>query len=108
MQVIAAAFIGSFAGSAAAHSIFATGPRSWYWLPPLVLGAVSYALAGMSPPAGIDIADPRGPFIGLVRPLPLDYASAGVAGAVMGHWMSRRWQKEREATANTAREQPAA
>jgi hypothetical protein len=39
----------------------------------------------------------RGPFAGLVRPLPLDYASAGPAGAILGHWMSRKWQKEREA-----------
>ena len=109
IQVIAAVFVGSFAGSAIAHSVFSTGPRSWYWLPPLALAAVSYAVAAISPPTGIDIADPRGPFVGLVRPLPLDYASAGVAGAVMGHWMSRRWQKEREAVAaaNTAQGQSA-
>jgi hypothetical protein len=29
----------------------------------------------------------------LARALPLDYASAGPAGAILGYWMSRRWQR---------------
>jgi hypothetical protein len=27
----------------------------------------------------------------------LDYASLGTAGAILGHWMSRRWARELEA-----------
>jgi hypothetical protein len=47
----------------------------------------------------------RGPLVGgevggmlpqLGRPLPLDYAALGTAGAVMGYWTSRSWQHERE------------
>jgi hypothetical protein len=30
----------------------------------------------------------------LARALPLDWASAGPSGAILGYWMSRRWQRE--------------
>jgi hypothetical protein len=96
-QVLAAVFIASFAGSAISHTTFSTGPRSWYWLPPLVVGMAGYLIAYVTPPAGVATADLRGLTAALARPLPLDYASMGPAGAILGHWMSRRWQKEREA-----------
>ena len=32
----------------------------------------------------------------LSRPLPLDYASVGPAGALIGYWMSRRWHRTRQ------------
>jgi hypothetical protein len=94
-QVMAAIFIASFGGSAFAHTFFPTGPRSWYWLPPLLVGHVGFLMAWFFVPNGLFTADFRGPFAGLYRPLPLDYASMGPAGAIIGHWMSRRWQRER-------------
>lgn len=99
-HTLAAMFFASFAGSAAAHTLYHTGPRSWYWLPPLVLGTVAYLVASFSPPEGLAIANPTGYLAPLIRPLPLDYAGAGVAGAVAGHWMSRRWLKERKEAAD--------
>lgn len=96
-QVLAAVFIASFGGSAISHSTFSTGPRSWYWLPPLLVGMAGYLIAYVTPPAGVATANLSGLTAALARPLPLDYASMGPAGAILGHWMSRRWQKEREA-----------
>jgi hypothetical protein len=37
----------------------------------------------------------------LARPLPLDYAGSGVAGSIVGYWVSRRWQHEREVSTVT-------
>jgi hypothetical protein len=100
-QALAAVFIASFAGSAVAHTSFSTGPRSWYWLPPIALAFLAYLVCSFSPPEnGLTLANPRNHMlIPLVRPLPLDYASLGTAGAILGHWMSRRWQKDRLAMA---------
>jgi hypothetical protein len=96
-QVMGGIFIAAFAGSAVAHSFFPTGPRSWYWLPPLLVGLMGFLLAWLFAPTGLFTADFRGSFAGLYRPLPLDYASMGPAGAIIGHWMSRRWQRDRNA-----------
>ncbi|HEV8291182.1 MAG TPA: hypothetical protein VGP94_04645 [Tepidisphaeraceae bacterium] len=94
-QVMAAIFIGSWGASAFAHTFFPTGPRSWYWLPPLLVGLFGFLLAWLFSPTGLFTADFRGSFAGLYRPMPLDYASMGPAGAIIGHWMSRRWQRDR-------------
>ena len=96
-QVMGAIFIASWGGSAFAHTFIPTGPRSWYWLPPLLVGLLGFLLAWVFLPNGLFTADFRGSFAGLYRPMPLDYASMGPAGAIIGHWMSRRWQRERTA-----------
>jgi hypothetical protein len=38
----------------------------------------------------------------LARPLPLDYASAGPLGAILGYWTSRRWHMMREIESDIA------
>ena len=96
-QVMVAVLIAALAGSAVTHQIYSTGPRSAYWAPPLVIGLLGYLLSAVSPPRGVERVDFVGGFSALVRPMPLDWASAGVIGAIMGHWMSRRWQKEKRA-----------
>ena len=37
-----------------------------------------------------------GTLAALARPLPLDYASLGTAGALVGYWTSRQWQRAKE------------
>jgi hypothetical protein len=78
-----------------AHSLFPARPSIWFWSGPFVVAMIGYALAWFGP----------GPLIGgevggwlpqLARPLPLDYAALGTAGAIMGYWTSRSWQHERE------------
>ncbi|HEV8608357.1 MAG TPA: hypothetical protein VGQ99_23695 [Tepidisphaeraceae bacterium] len=101
-QAMAAIFIASFGGSAIAHTSMPTGPRSWYWLPPLLVGLFGFLLAYFITPQGLMTAEVRGAFAGLYRPMPLDYASMGPAGAIIGHWMSRRWQRDRDAAQSAA------
>jgi hypothetical protein len=104
-QVLAAVAIGSFAGSAAAHSIYPSAQRGWYWAAPLVVGIVGYLLAYMNP-KGMEDGALTSSLATLARPLPLDYASLGVAGAVVGHWMGRRWHRDREDAAAAATNKP--
>jgi hypothetical protein len=101
-QVMAAIFIASWGGAIVAHMSFGTGARGWYWLPPLLVGLFGYVLAWLFEPAGLAVADFRGVFAGLYRPMPLDYASMGPAGAIVGHWMSRRWQRDKESPVKLA------
>ena len=94
-QVLAAVFVGTFIASVAAHHLFPTRPSIWYWGSPLIVGLLGYVLAY----AGSDlwmIGVVGGYAPGLGRPTPLDYASAGTAGSVIGYWMSRRWQRQQD------------
>ena len=97
-QVLAAVFIGALVGPMISHLFFASGPRGWYWVAPLVVGMIGYAFAWANP-AGAEIGVLKGALGALARPLPLDYASAGTAGAIIGSWMSRRWARDREEAA---------
>jgi hypothetical protein len=95
-QVIAAIAISSFLGTLAAYYIVPTKPSYWYWSAPLLVGLIGYLLQSFGSSDGWQIGEVRGTFAALARPLPLDYAGAGVASSIIGYWMSRRWQHERE------------
>ena len=95
-QALLAVFMGAVAGAMAAHAFFAVQPSVWYWAGPLAVGVAGYVMAYFNsgvPPwqTGIIAISPA-------RALPLDYASAGPAGAILGYWMSRRWQRAAEET----------
>ena len=55
---------------------------------PLLTGVIGYALAAMGQVSNLNIGLPTGTVAALARPLPLDYASVGIAGAILGYWMS--------------------
>jgi len=91
-QVILAIGLGSFAGAFFPYSQHGARPSVWYWAAPLALGLFGYLAAWFSPPTGIELGRPGltgGFLVALARPLPLDYASAGTAGALLGYWMRR-------------------
>jgi hypothetical protein len=60
------------------------------------VGAIGYLLQYFGQAPGWQIGEIHGTFAGLARPLPLDYAGAGVASSIVSYWISRRWQHERE------------
>jgi hypothetical protein len=94
-QVVWSVALSAFLAALGAHSLFPSRPSSWYWVTPLIVGAIGYVLAwtgGNTLPGGAV----GGLAPALARPLPLDYASAGVAGAIYGYWTSRHWQHERD------------
>lgn len=86
-QVLIGVFIAGFVGSALAEYLFPTRRAgAFFWVGPLVVGLIGYLLAQMSA-TDYTLGVPQGGFAALARPLPLDYASAGVAGALLGYWV---------------------
>jgi len=94
-QVIWGVALAAFLAALGAHSLFPARPSAWFWITPLIVGVIGYLFAwsgGNHLPGGVV----GGLMPALARPLPLDYASAGVAGSLYGYWTSRRWQYERD------------
>jgi hypothetical protein len=93
-QCLASVGIASVAGSMLAYKYAPTRPSIWYWIGPLLAGVIGYALAALGQDANLNIGLPTGTFGALARPLPLDYASVGVAGAILGYWMTTKTEAE--------------
>ncbi|HZZ44151.1 MAG TPA: hypothetical protein VFE58_14535 [Tepidisphaeraceae bacterium] len=94
VQSLAAVFLAAMLATAAAHSAFPVEPSIYFWIGPGIVGIIGYAYASVSPGPWL-IGLPANP---LASPIPLDYAAAGTPGALLGYWMSRRWQRAREST----------
>jgi hypothetical protein len=90
-QVLAAVGFASYLAAMAAHHFVTAQPSIWFWSGPLFVGLIGYVLQFISPTDWI-IGDARGFFEPLARPMPLDYASLGIAGALLGYWTSGKWQ----------------
>jgi hypothetical protein len=86
-QCLASVGVASVVGSMLAYKYAPTRRSIFYWIGPLLAGIIGYALASLGQDANLIIGLPTGTFASLARPLPLDYASVGVAGAIMGYWM---------------------
>jgi hypothetical protein len=100
-QVLASVLISAMLASMGAHQFVATSPSIWFWSGPLAVALLGYVGTYFSP-SGWNIGVARGVFAPLARPQPLDYASWGVAGAIMGYWISRRWHRARHAAEESA------
>ena len=93
-QALASVGLSSYLASLAAHHFVPTRPSAWFWAGPLLVGLIGYISQYIAPGDWM-IGDARGFFGSLARPLPLDYASLGTAGAILGYWTSRQWQQAR-------------
>ena len=87
-QCVASVFLGGLVASGLVESSFRSpsGGR-WYWIAPLAVGVIGYLLAAVQNPGwaqSVRILD--GTLAPLARPLPLDYASAGMFGTLLGYW----------------------
>jgi hypothetical protein len=89
-QALASVGIASCLGSMIAYKYAPARPSIWYWIGPLLVGLIGYVLAALGQDTNLDIGSPTGTFAALARPLPVDYASLGVAGAILGYWMMRK------------------
>jgi hypothetical protein len=89
-QVLASVLIASVIGTGLAEHYF-KGEKvaPWLWAGPFIVGALGYLLTWMTGDAAVATETGRltGTFAPLARPLPLDYASFGTAGALLGYWM---------------------
>ncbi len=87
--VLAGVFIGSFLAASLTEYFFAKAElAAWYWVAPAITGIVGYLLNFLANAAGApDVTGHlTGTFASLARPLPLDYASAGMFAALLGFW----------------------
>jgi hypothetical protein len=97
-QCVAAVFLGGLIASSLVESSFRApmGGR-WYWIAPLAVGLFGYLFAAFQNPAWADT--PRilqGALAPLARPLPLDYASAGMFGTLLGYWINAPGEEKPE------------
>jgi hypothetical protein len=95
MQTLCGLFISASLAALAAHHFVPARPSIWFFCGPFVVAIIGY-LSQFFWPGEWMIGDPRGMLAPLTRAMPLDYASAGTAGALLGYWTSRRWQLERQ------------
>jgi hypothetical protein len=69
------------------------------------VGLIGYFLAH-SAGADFTTGSPQGNFAALARVLPLDYASSGVAGALLGYWVGAErpplWKRSSESNSKAA------
>lgn len=91
-QALAAIGLASLVGSLVAHSLFSLTPSVWMWSAPIVAGFIGY-LIGFAVPGHWMIGQPAWD---MTRAIPMDYVSAGPAGALIGYWISRRWHAGRQ------------
>lgn len=98
LQAGASVLISSLVATLITHRIFPLPQAIAYAMGPVLAGVLGYLLAYLSP-AGLSIGVPSGLSGPLVRALPLDYATVGVAAAIYGVWMRRRTlRQQREAS----------
>lgn len=103
-QVLVAVFIAGAVSTALAESVFADRSASrWYWIGPLASGAFGY-IASYFSPAGMEFGNLSGIFGAMAHVLPLDYASVGCAGALLGYW----WMMPEEDAGMDAKAEPGA
>jgi hypothetical protein len=87
---LAAVFFAALAGTGIAEYWFKDEKAvPWYWVGPLAVGAIGYLMNYFTgSPDGMQTGFLTGAFASLARPVPLDYASAGMAGAIVGAWIA--------------------
>ena len=90
-QSIAAMLIAACTGAIVARRVFPTRTTLPCLVAPGAVGLIGY-LGACSMNEGWQTGFLHGPLAVLARPVPLDYASVGVAGAIFGFWTSRRGQ----------------
>jgi hypothetical protein len=88
-QALASVFVASAAGAMIAYGISPARPSAWFWSGSLIVGLIGFILAASGQDTNLAVGMPQGFFAPLARPLPLDYASLGTAGAILGYWTMR-------------------
>ena len=85
-QVLLGVFVACYGGAALAENLVPDRKAAaWFWVSPLAVGLLGYILAFIN--AGdFTTGVATGIFANLAHPLPLDYASAGIAGTLLGYW----------------------
>ena len=95
-QIFFAVGISAYVAVWVAHGLIPTRPAIWFWAAPVLCGVVGYLWAWMNTsPSQLALGEPGGMLAPLARPLPLDYASIGIAAALWRYVQSRSHQIRR-------------
>jgi hypothetical protein len=100
-QTFASVAVAAYLASLAAYQFVPTQPSAWFLASPLIVGLIGYIAQYFSPWDWM-IGDARGYFANLSCPLPLDYATLGTAGALLGYWTAQRWHQNAPVTETVA------
>jgi hypothetical protein len=91
MQVTGMLVVASIVASICTVRFIPATPSGFFWVGPIVAGFVAYLMTSVTGTANLAIGEPAGYCASLARALPLDFASAGVAGSLYGYWIGRGW-----------------
>jgi hypothetical protein len=94
MQVTGMVFLSALLATMSTVRFIPATPSIYFWAGPFVVGLIGYLASSVRGTANLDIGDVAGYFGALARAMPLDYASAGVAGSLYGYWVARGWIPE--------------
>jgi hypothetical protein len=88
-QALGAVFFSALIATNVAETYWpAPDSGKWYWIGPLAIGLIGYVVACFTVSGWADgVRELNGLFVPLARPLPLDYVSAGLCGALLGSWV---------------------
>lgn len=89
MQVTATLAIGAILAAICTVRFIPATPSIYFWLAPLALAGIGYAVLAVGQQPLLAIGEPMGAFASIGRAVPLDFASAGVAGSLYGYWVGR-------------------
>jgi hypothetical protein len=89
MQVAGTLAISASLASLCTVRFIPATPSVYFWLAPLGLSVLGYIATAVSGTANLSIGEPAGFFKSVAMALPLDFASAGVAGSLYGYWVGR-------------------
>jgi hypothetical protein len=73
--------------------LYPVGPSAWFWCGPLIVGLFGYVATYAATPADAPswkTGHLTAALAPLARVLPLDYATAGVVGSLLGYWAMRK------------------
>lgn len=95
-QAVWAVLLSALGASWCAFRFIPVAPAVWYWSGPLLCGVVGYLYTFQFGGQTANIGLPRALLGAVSRPSPLDFASVGVAGAMLGYWIGRRQKHHRD------------
>jgi uncharacterized membrane protein (UPF0136 family) len=106
-QVILALLVSTILAAMTASRVSPTRPSIWFWLPVSIVALGGYFNAYLQP-AGWEIGQVRSYLWAVAQPMPLDFASVGVAGAILGYWwmLKPRDSEAPSAASSAATSQP--
>jgi hypothetical protein len=89
-QCVASVFLGGVIGASIVRANWpVAGAGKWFWVAPVLVGVIGYLLAAFQNGNwSTELHELNGLWAPLARPLPLDYASAGMFGSLLGYWMN--------------------